>query len=593
MQTHLPRGGFRGTGAQLTPASLKWRRLPVGHCTSGAASTSKSTEEVTPSVNPRRRRLFKQQRQWEAQEASPKCAPVKQEARGSARAAVQPPPRADVATRIARVQVAGTPAPGSTAPKRARATAAGSASGSASNAAPAPAPAPAPGRPRGGSGSDGSSGDVGDAAPPETAPAAAARGRPSSNRAAAGASARAAPGTATAAASTPPPAAAASIVPKATATSPPAPAAAAGSVPSRAPARLPGGLWSLFKNQHVQRGLKRLRGSSGAELASIALYWADEWARGVDDWARGEAQPPRLKEFVASNAGMLAQTVRVREDGTKRDARGKTLGELGLLLSQQELADVAWALAHFGSAKKGRGGSSLAGEFEAAMALPFRMLPARMRDLRLDDFVKEVELRQDTVYLDGGERAVTESRLTGWQSNVGASFKYSGKEMEPGPGGMTPRVKAVRDKVKGLTGIEFDSVLVNYYPDGRSGMRFHADPLYGMWEPETAVVSIGQARRFIFREASDITSRWEYTVSNGDVVYMWGDCQERLQHSVKVEREDRGAAELGPRMSLVFKRRVRDPAGGGPATGESATGDPATGESATRESVHVEEAGNA
>lgn len=65
-------------------------------------------------------------------------------------------------------------------------------------------------------------------------------------------------------------------------------------------------------------------------------------------------------------------------------------------------------------------------------------------------------------------------------------------------------------------------------------MRFHADPLYGAWETETAVVSIGQARRFIFRAASDVTSRWEYTVGNGDVVFMWGDCQERLQHSIKV-----------------------------------------------------------
>ena len=49
---------------------------------------------------------------------------------------------------------------------------------------------------------------------------------------------------------------------------------------------------------------------------------------------------------------------------------------------------------------------------------------------------------------------------------------------------------------------------------------------------------------------------------NGDTVYMYGDCQDRLQHCVKVEREDRGAAELGPRMSLVFKQRDRDPATG-------------------------------
>ena len=53
--------------------------------------------------------------------------------------------------------------------------------------------------------------------------------------------------------------------------------------------------------------------------------------------------------------------------------------------------------------------------------------------------------------------------------------------------------------------------------------------------------------------------RWEFLVNNGDVVFMFGDCQDRMQHCIKVEREDRGAAELGARMSLVFKQRVQDP----------------------------------
>jgi|LauGreStaDraftv2_3_1035109.scaffolds.fasta_scaffold79762_1 hypothetical protein len=52
--------------------------------------------------------------------------------------------------------------------------------------------------------------------------------------------------------------------------------------------------------------------------------------------------------------------------------------------------------------------------------------------------------------------------------------------------------------------------------------------------------------------------RWEFLVGNGDVVFMFGDCQDRMQHCIKVEREDRGAAEMGARMSLVFKQRIRD-----------------------------------
>ena len=47
--------------------------------------------------------------------------------------------------------------------------------------------------------------------------------------------------------------------------------------------------------------------------------------------------------------------------------------------------------------------------------------------------------------------------------------------------------------------------------------------------------------------------RWEYTVRGGDVVHMYGGCQARLQHSIRVERE---AGDAGPRASLVYKRRA-------------------------------------
>lgn len=82
---------------------------------------------------------------------------------------------------------------------------------------------------------------------------------------------------------------------------------------------------------------------------------------------------------------------------------------------------------------------------------------------------------------------------------------------------------------------------------------------YGCWAPPSAVVSLGATRSFVFREASDFSARWAYAVSNGDAVEMWGDCQERLQHAVRVERR---AGDAGPRVSLVFKQRLRRAGGG-------------------------------
>ena len=78
----------------------------------------------------------------------------------------------------------------------------------------------------------------------------------------------------------------------------------------------------------------------------------------------------------------------------------------------------------------------------------------------------------------------------------------------------------MRDALEKLTGVHYDSVLINYYPDGKCGMRYHADPLYGVWDTHTSVVSLGDTRCFIFREAQDHAVRWVYQVSQGDVVVM-------------------------------------------------------------------------
>lgn len=46
---------------------------------------------------------------------------------------------------------------------------------------------------------------------------------------------------------------------------------------------------------------------------------------------------------------------------------------------------------------------------------------------------------------------------------------------------------------------------------GKCGMRFHVDPLYGVWATPTAVVSLGHTRTFIFREISDYNIRYYIT----------------------------------------------------------------------------------
>jgi len=187
----------------------------------------------------------------------------------------------------------------------------------------------------------------------------------------------------------------------------------------------------------------------------------------------------------------------------------------------------------------------------------------------------ELPLRRDVVASGSASPSVSElveDRDTCWFSDGGTPFAYSGKVMAA-DGRLSGGVAAVRDAVHAALGHWYDSVLVNHYPDGGSGMRFHSDPGQGEaggWGFSTAVVSVGETRLFTFRRTAQPQTRVTFAVRHGDVLHMFGACQEQWQHSVLRERVGAagpgggggaggGAAANGAgaaRISLVFKRTL-------------------------------------
>jgi hypothetical protein len=187
------------------------------------------------------------------------------------------------------------------------------------------------------------------------------------------------------------------------------------------------------------------------QLSTLIKLWAQE-ARSMRPQELQDAQQQQLLCYCLNSCLSCYNTVTLR-----RLQQGQ--------LDRQQLADVAWGLAHFdalewrcqqqqqqqqqcdGSWQQQQQQECCrlplrwSGPFQAAMAVPFLVLPNLMPDLLLNDVTSEVTLSRDVIYLSdnsGGSRAVPEARLTGWQSDIGATFFYSGKEMQPQPGGMTP-----------------------------------------------------------------------------------------------------------------------------------------------------------
>lgn len=144
---------------------------------------------------------------------------------------------------------------------------------------------------------------------------------------------------------------------------------------------------------------------------------------------------------------------------------------------------------------------------------------------------------------------VVEQRGTSWLADDELTFEYSGKSMIPQK--IPSLVSEIKQLVEKFIGVNFDGILVNYYPDGKSSMGYHSDPIEDKWDNKFVVLSFGDTRNFIFREKENKDSKISYEFKDGDLIYMFGDCQERYEHSV---RKNKGSSE--ERLSLVFKKRI-------------------------------------
>jgi alkylated DNA repair dioxygenase AlkB len=212
-------------------------------------------------------------------------------------------------------------------------------------------------------------------------------------------------------------------------------------------------------------------------------------------------------------------------------------------------------------------------------ALPFDIVPLGVQwdSLDLQDVASTlrdaIPFSFDTIVTRSGSE-VTERRGTAWVAEEGiGSLAYSGKLMPPHP---IPNV--VRDTMRLVeTNILddnvprpfFDCALCNHYPNGESACKFHTDPEHGtLWERLTCVVAAGDERCFAFRPipGTSTWSKWDNVkgtnaeetlpavihLFTGDVVKMWGTCNDDFHHAVYTAEGD----IVGDRVSIVFKRAI-------------------------------------
>ena len=144
-------------------------------------------------------------------------------------------------------------------------------------------------------------------------------------------------------------------------------------------------------------------------------------------------------------------------------------------------------------------------------------------------------------------RLVAQPRLTGWCSDPGVCYRYSGLTLPSTA--WHKELDQLRHTLNARLGSSFNSVLANAYRDGSDSMGWHADnePELGP-EPTIASLSLGAERRFLVRPVSGGSSQG-IDLQSGSLLVMGGRSQLDWQHCVPKTKKSRGL-----RINLTFRR---------------------------------------
>lgn len=109
-------------------------------------------------------------------------------------------------------------------------------------------------------------------------------------------------------------------------------------------------------------------------------------------------------------------------------------------------------------------------------------------------------------------------------------------------------VLPLKAKVESVAGMEYNVGVCIYYKNGESGVDFHADlPSFGDTS-SIASVSLGQEREFVFRRIGQPDETYSLNLSNGSLLLMGENCQDRYEHSLLVDSKIKD-----PRINLTFR----------------------------------------
>jgi alkylated DNA repair dioxygenase AlkB len=170
----------------------------------------------------------------------------------------------------------------------------------------------------------------------------------------------------------------------------------------------------------------------------------------------------------------------------------------------------------------------------------------------LRQLIAEIAWQSEEVVMWG--RRVPQPRLTAWYGDPGASYAYSGLELDPLP--WTPLLLDIKTRIETTAASTFNSVLLNYYRDHHDSIGFHSDDEPELGErPVIASLSLGEERVFILKhKRSKAVRPVHLRLASGSLLLMRGETQHCWRHGILKE-----SRPCGPRVNLTFRRIIQKP----------------------------------
>lgn len=174
------------------------------------------------------------------------------------------------------------------------------------------------------------------------------------------------------------------------------------------------------------------------------------------------------------------------------------------------------------------------------------------RESLLRALIEDTPWRAEEIVVFGKRQP--QPRLTAWYGDPGSRYRYSGLDLEPLP--WTKTLASLRGAIESACDARFNSVLLNYYRDGRDAMGLHSDDEAELGPaPVIASLSLGETRTFTLKHRfrKDVATV-KLPLESGSLLVMKGATQRNWKHGVGRER-----AHCGARVNLTFRRIVRAP----------------------------------